>query len=179
MKTYANQKVVTIHKAMASKTHTYAIINKECLMHAMSELTLNELKVYLYLASNQNNFKLALSTDDIAKKTHANKRNIQTAVEALIDKRYLLLKNGNQYDFSEKPFNIDDGELAQNTHSDCINNSYPMSKTLIGSAQNTHSNMSETLIEIIQNNTIDNTSYITESKEEDFLKKLHFFSKNT
>ena len=101
MKTYANQKVITINKAKTDRENTYATINKECLMKAITELTHNELKIYLYLASNQNGFQLALSSADIADKTNASKRKIQESINSLIEKGYLVETGSNSYDFIE------------------------------------------------------------------------------
>lgn len=102
MTTYPNQKIVTVFKAEANKEHTYAVINKDALFRAARELTHNELKVFLYLASNQNEYCLALSTADIAEKMGANKRKIQEAINGLIEKKYIEHMVGNSYDFYEE-----------------------------------------------------------------------------
>lgn len=101
MTTYPNQKIIKINKAKANKENTYSIINNDCLFSAMRELTHNELKVFLYLASNQNEYTFALSTNDLAEKTGASKRKIQEAVNSLIEKGYIVCQQGNLYDFLE------------------------------------------------------------------------------
>lgn len=88
-KTVANQKIVKICKAKTDKGNIYGILNKDCSMRAMRELKHNELKVYLYLVLNQDNYDLALSTKDISEKTKANQRKIQEAINGLIEKGYL------------------------------------------------------------------------------------------
>lgn len=194
MKTYANQKVITIEKTEADKKHTYLTINKECLMNAIAGLSHNELKIYLYLASNQDGFKMALSSSDISEKLNIHVRNVQTAINALIDKQYIKQQQGNQYIFYDTPMQADDNAsdtlvpeeennaskilVAEDNASkslvgECINHSQDVNKTLVADAQNTRSNASETLVEILHDNTLYNTSSIiqAEKKKEEDLEK--------
>ena len=101
MTTYANQKIIRVVKADANKENIYAIFNKERLFEAMQKLTHNELKVYLYMLSNQDDYTFALSTTDIANKTGANKRKIQEAINTLIEKGYIEPAIGNRYEIYE------------------------------------------------------------------------------
>lgn len=89
MVTYANQKVITIKKPKANKENTYSVMNKEYLFDAIEELTHNELKVYLYLSSNQDGYTLALSPQEIADRLGASKGRIQVAVRGLVEKGYI------------------------------------------------------------------------------------------
>jgi DNA-binding MarR family transcriptional regulator len=101
MTTYANQKIIRVVKAEANKENIYAIFNKEHLFEAMQKLTHNELKVYLYIISNQDNYTFALSTTDIANKTGANKRKVQEAINTLMEKGYIEPVTDNKYEFYE------------------------------------------------------------------------------
>ena len=101
IRTYPNQKIVTVKKAAADKKHIYAILNKERLFIAMKGLSPNELKTYLYLASNQNDYTFAMSPVEIAESTGSDKRSIQNAINGLIKKGYLCQEKGNKYNFCE------------------------------------------------------------------------------
>lgn len=185
MKTYANQKVITINKIRVNKENTYMTIKKECLLNAIVGLSHNELKIYLYLASNQNGFKMALSSSDISDKLNIHVRNVQIAINALIDKKYIKQQQGNQYVFCDTPMQADDdasktlvGEdnASKILVGECINHSQDVHKTLVGDAQNTRSNASETLVEIIHDNTLNNTpSIAAEEKTEESQKKEDTF----
>lgn len=101
MKTYPNQKIISVQKDLSDKENIYAIMNKERLFEAIKELTHNELKVYLYLNSNQQGYEFALSTKDIAEKTGADKSRIQGAIRSLAEKGYLRLFKDNIFAFYE------------------------------------------------------------------------------
>ena len=175
MKTYANQKVIIINKKRVNKANTYMTIKKECLLNAISDLSHNELKVYLYLASNQDGFKMALSSSDISEKLNVHVRNVQIAINALIEKKYIKQQQGNQYIFCDEPMQEEENNaskilVAEDNASkslvgECINHSQDVNKTLVGDAQNTRSNASETLVEIIHDNTLYNTSSIIQAEE--------------
>ena len=159
MKTYPNQKVITINKAKADRENTYATINKECLVKAITGLTHNELKIYLYLASNQNGFKMALSSADIAEKTNASKRKIQESINSLIEKGYLVETGSNSYDFIEdtmyKKYTWDvhekDTGICTKSTQDCV--------------QKVHSNVYKKDTEILHYNTLYNISSIIQAEE--------------
>lgn len=99
MNTYPNQKIITIKKAESNKDNIYGIINKDCMCEAMKDLTYNELKIYLYCVTNQDNYEFALSTKDISEKTNASIRKLQEAINGLIKKKYLVPvdENSNKY----------------------------------------------------------------------------------
>ena len=100
---YPNQKVAEIHKEPTDKVHVYGVFNKDALMASLRELLPNELKVFIYLASNQDGFVTALSTEHIAEVTGANKDGVRVAIRGLIEKGYLVKNYGNYYDFNEVP----------------------------------------------------------------------------
>lgn len=167
MKTYPNQKVITINKAKADRENTYATINKECLMKAITELTHNELKIYLYLASNQNGFQLALSSADIADKTNASKRKIQESINSLIEKGYLVETGSNSYDFIEDTmYKKYTGDVHEKDTGICT-------KSTQECVQKVHSNVYKKDTEILHYNTLYNTSSIiqAEDKKEEDLEK--------
>ena len=87
--TNANQKVITVRK---HEKGVYGVVNKDNMFQAMRELKYNEFKIYMYLITNQNGFRLELSTKHIANMTGASQRKIQESVNTLIEKGYLVLK---------------------------------------------------------------------------------------
>ena len=100
---YPNQKVAEVHKEPVDKDHVYGMFNKEALMASLRNLLPNELKVFIYLASNQSGFVTALSTEYIAEVIGANKDGVRVAIRGLIEKGYLVKNHGNYYDFYEVP----------------------------------------------------------------------------
>lgn len=100
---FPNQKRIIINKEPCdNRQNLYAQINLAALRKAMSELkTMGEIKLWLYMAKNQNNHIFDLSCVDCGKygiKTDA----YHSAVEKLILKGYLQHKSGNTYYFKEK-----------------------------------------------------------------------------
>ena len=156
MKTYPNQKIITINKAKTDRQNTYATINKECLMKAVTELTHNELKIYLYLASNQNGYQLALSSADVAEKTNASKRKIQEAINSLIEKGYLAETGTNSYDFIEDTVYKKDIVYEKDT--------VMCTKSTQVCVQKVHMDVYKKDTEIVQDNIINNTTDSTSAK---------------
>ena len=100
---HPNQKLVTIHKAPTDKDHVYGVLNKDAMYEACNNLSHNELKLFLYLSSNQDDYYTALSAGDIANKVGAGVDSIRTSVKGLSSKGYLVKKHGNSFDFYEAP----------------------------------------------------------------------------
>lgn len=100
---YPNQKIVTVHKAPANKENVYGVLNKAAAFSALQNLTHNELKVFLYLALNQPDYCMALSTSDIAAKVGSTEDGMRKAVQGLIKKGYMVQEQGRAYAFYENP----------------------------------------------------------------------------
>ena len=100
---YPNQKIVTIHKAPVDAQNIYLRIKKEAMQSASQNLSGEEFKAFMYLASNQDNYEMALSTEDMAAKMGGSIRGMQSAVRKLIVKGYLVQQHKNRYDFYESP----------------------------------------------------------------------------
>ena len=94
MNSNPNQKIILLHKAEYDDDHAYMRINKEVLFAAMSRLKPLEMKVFLYIVSNQDGYKFALSSKDIADKVRADKRKIQVAINGLIEKGVMVKSDG-------------------------------------------------------------------------------------
>lgn len=102
--TYPNQREITVHKAPLR--NNYLGINKEVFSNACKTLTAHELKLYLYLSANMNNYKFALSQVAVTEFTGMARSTFYDQVHNLINKGYLVHRGGNQYDFYEDPYAI-------------------------------------------------------------------------
>lgn len=98
---YPNQKIVTVHKEPADRFHPYGILNKGAMYSAARELTHNELRLFLYLSTNQPEYCMALSTSDVAAKMGSTEDGIRKAVNGLKNKGYIVLNQGRCFDFYE------------------------------------------------------------------------------
>ena len=100
--TYPNQRVVTIHREQA--TAPFLGINNENWMAAARNLSAHALKLYLYLASNKDDYNLALSPAAIQAEIDMARSTYHDQFRVLINKGYLVYREGNRYDFYETPW---------------------------------------------------------------------------
>lgn len=110
--TYANQRRITIHREVPKGTkeskRSYVIAYNDNINDAMKNLSkATSFKVYMYMLGNVDNYHFALSTQDIADVCGMSKDTAKSAVNDLIEKGYLVLREKHSYDFYERP--IDDG----------------------------------------------------------------------
>lgn len=106
MLTVPNQKVISIKKEKCNKESLYTTNNLIALDEAASKLTSKGgFKLYIYLAKNQNNYQLALSSSDFCKWGNLGMTAYRTAIQELIEKGFLveMNTNSNQYIFYDKP----------------------------------------------------------------------------
>ncbi len=98
---YPNQKTIKIKKAPCNDRDLYLKIDMPTLQKAMQELTtMGELKLWLYLSKNKDDYICELSMEHCKKfglKTDA----YHSAVHRLIEKGYLIQQSGNKYLFIE------------------------------------------------------------------------------
>ena len=99
--TVPNQRTVTVHREPA-KTDFLGIKNENW-MSAARDLGAHALKLYLYLASNANNYTLALSPAAVRQAIGMARSTYQDQVENLIAKGYLVQRGANSFDFYEVP----------------------------------------------------------------------------
>lgn len=99
-KTYPNQFNVKIspreHKG------AFCIVGQDALYNALNNLKLGELKLWLYLNKNKDNYELALSQKDCGE-WGIPKTTYQNAKDGLIEKGYLIEKSENNYIFIDNP----------------------------------------------------------------------------
>lgn len=103
MNTVANQKVITTVKQAADKNNPYAIFNLNALQYAMIDLKGESFKLWCYINKNQNGHTFALSAVDAVKWGIGSRSSYNRAVKELQEKRYLVCKGGNHYEFYELP----------------------------------------------------------------------------
>ena len=99
--TFPHQKSVCIHIEVA-RTDFLGIKNENW-QAAARDLRPHALVLYLYLASNADNYTLALSPAAVREAVGMARSTYNDQVQILIDKGYLVLSHGNTYDFYEVP----------------------------------------------------------------------------
>ena len=99
--TFPHQKRVCIHREVA-RTDFLGIKNENW-QAAAKDLRPHALVLYLYLASNADNYTLALSPVAVREAIGMARSTYNDQVQNLIDKGYLVLSHGNTYDFYEVP----------------------------------------------------------------------------
>lgn len=108
MQTVANQRTITTKKEPCSSKSAeeyYTTINLKALEIAMSSLSANAFKMWVYLGKNQNNYTFALSKVDTLKWCGFSKNTYSTVFKELESKGFLVREkeNSNHYDFYELP----------------------------------------------------------------------------
>lgn len=94
LKTVPNQRIITIHKEPTNRANKYTTNNLNALNQAVNDLQSKVgIKLYLYFASNQNDYKLALSSSDFCEWAGCGLTAYKTAFEELEQKGYLV-QNG-------------------------------------------------------------------------------------
>ncbi len=99
--TFPNQKIIHINKP--DYKSNYLTIGIDEWIDASKNLTPNTFKLYLYLASNANDYKFALSRQDVMEKLGMSKDSYLRATRELGDKKYITLDKGNLYNFITVP----------------------------------------------------------------------------
>ena len=99
--TYPNQRLVTIHREKF-KTNFLGIKNENW-KAAARDLSAPAFKLYIYLASNADNYKLALSPAAIQEEIGMARSTYHDQFHVLVNKGYLVQSKDNSYDFYEIP----------------------------------------------------------------------------
>lgn len=98
--TVPNQKIIHINREQV--TDNFLQIKKENWYAANKDLEPYGLQLYLYLAGNKNGFDLALS-QKAAEEAGIRPTTFHKYVNVMIEKGYLVQRQGNIYDFYEVP----------------------------------------------------------------------------
>lgn len=100
-KTYPNQRIVRVHREPA-RTDFLGIKNDNW-QAAARDLSAHALKLYLYLASNANNYEFALSATALLEDIGMARSTYHDQFHVLVSKGYLVQTGGNTYSFYETP----------------------------------------------------------------------------
>lgn len=95
------QKNITVHRERATKD--FLCIKNENWKEANKVLSPYGLQLYLYLASNADNYNFNLSQEAAEQDAGIRRTTFHTYVNQLIEKGYLVKGRGNCYDFYETP----------------------------------------------------------------------------
>ena len=102
--TFPNQNVITIHKPQYSGNFLQVSIDEwqEAFINLPARISF---AMYIYLCSNANGFRLALSPADFMKRLNVSKSSYDRAVDDLLAAGYLMMRNGkkNTMDFYTSP----------------------------------------------------------------------------
>lgn len=104
--TFANQNIFEINRDMPAKgaKRPYIAIYNDNLFGAMQELSGEAaIKLYIYLAANQNGFNLNFSPKHFALECGMSENNARAAAKQLMEKNYLVQDDTNHYKFYEVP----------------------------------------------------------------------------
>jgi hypothetical protein len=100
----ANQKVLAISKHSISNSDRFICTNKEVIFQASKQLNNGEFKLWVYLSSQtdtKGKYNWLLSCNDVCQSMGITKNTFHSSVNGLIDKGYLINKEGNKYMFKE------------------------------------------------------------------------------
>ena len=101
MITYPHQRAVNIHREPINAD--FLGIKNENWQYAARDLKPYGCMLYLYLASNRNNYKLALSPAAVRQAIGMAQSTYRDQFNILLEKGYLVQTGGNTFDFFEKP----------------------------------------------------------------------------
>lgn len=102
MTTYANQKIVTIHKE--KYLQEFLQVGKDEWMTAYDKLPRGAFGLYLYLCGNMNNYRLGLSSAAIQQALKVSDSTYRRAIESLLEEGYLIQSgNDKNLHFYPKP----------------------------------------------------------------------------
>lgn len=99
--TYPNQRIVNVHREPINAD--FLGIKNENWQYAARDLKPYGCMLYLYLASNRNNYKLALSPAAVRQAIGMAQSTYRDQFNILLEKGYLVQTGGNTFDFFEKP----------------------------------------------------------------------------
>lgn len=121
--TNPNQKIISVlkdGKAQCDTSHIYMKAQKESMFNAMKDLTPTNFLVWLYLASQADNYTFGFSPAAISQETSLKKSALQEGIRVLIEHNYLIQReNSNIYDFYEIPKTKEEiEEMKICTHTD-------------------------------------------------------------
>ena len=112
--TFPNQRMVRVHRERAASD--FLGIKNENWQAASRDLGAHALQLYLYLASNANNYTVALSPVAVRQAIGMARSTYHDQFHKLVDRGYLVPSNGNTFEFYEVP------QAATQTQNDLLAN---------------------------------------------------------
>ena len=97
--TFPNQRMVRVHRERAASD--FLGIKNENWQAASRDLGAHALQLYLYLASNANNYTVALSPVAVRQAIGMARSTYHDQFHKLVDRGYLVPSNGNTFEFYE------------------------------------------------------------------------------
>jgi len=116
-KSFPHQKWIRVHKPKV--TDRFLQITHSDWMNANKTLTPFGLQLYLYLASNNDNYEFALSPADAEERAGIKLTSFRKYMRRLEEEGFLVWKHGNVYDFYTSPRDPKERTLPD-AHSDSI-----------------------------------------------------------
>lgn len=99
------QKKIVVHKVPFKKeddkNNIYGTINREAMYKSLELLNFVEFKVYMFIATNKDGYDFKLSTKYISNKIRTDQRNVQRAMNGLLEKGFLIKNENGGFDFYE------------------------------------------------------------------------------
>lgn len=104
----ANQKKIgnTI-KEPCDKQNIYTKINIAAINNAMIDLKPSTVKVWFYFAKNQDGYDFELSSVAVCSFCNISDKTYRESIKELVEKRYLVKREKNVFDFYEMPKDIE------------------------------------------------------------------------
>lgn len=99
MVTYPNQKIITVRKSIKDKDDSFLQISNTNWEIACQTLTYSAFKLYLYMSSNKDNYRFALSYENVNSHIPMNRKTYDKAVSELKECGYLENTDGNEWTF--------------------------------------------------------------------------------
>lgn len=103
MASVPNQRIITVKKAKTDKNNLYTVLNLQALENACKTLESKAgFKLFMYCASNQDNYTFALSREDFMQYANCAETAYRSAVKELIEKGYFVEREAKgRYYFNE------------------------------------------------------------------------------
>lgn len=109
MVTSPHQRIIKINREKVNykdSKRPYMIAYTDLIEQASQDLSGAAFKVYIYMISNQDNYKFGCSPQDISNRYGLNVDTVKKSINKLIEKGYIVKTNGT-YEFYEKPLVLD------------------------------------------------------------------------
>ena len=84
-----NQKAIRVKKALADRTNYYTRINLEALTNALTVLSPNTFKLWVWLGANADDFNFPLSSAEATQECSFSRSTYDKAIAELIEKKFL------------------------------------------------------------------------------------------